>query len=263
MTPQLVVVGGGKMGSALLTGLIESGWAPVERLAVCDPDPSTRARLAERHPGLMVSDIPMEAEGAVLAVKPDVAEVVLRTIGASGTRRILSIVAGLATARLEAVLPADAVVVRCMPNTPVLVGAGVSGLSGGAAATSADLDWAEGILSAVGSVVRVPERYLDPLTAVSGSGPAYIYLVAEAMIEGGVHAGLTREMSHALVTGTILGAARMMTETGEDPAALREAVTSPAGTTAAALRNLEFKGVRSAFIEAIAAATERSRQLGR
>jgi pyrroline-5-carboxylate reductase len=150
-----------------------------------------------------------------------------------------------------------------MPNTPALVGAGVAGLSGGITATKADLDWAEGILSAVGTVVRLPERQLDAVTGLSGSGPAYVFLMAEAMIEAGVTAGLPRDVSHKLVVGTLLGASRMLDETGQDPAELRAAVTSPGGTTAAGLRTLEFKAVRSAYIEAVAAATERSRQLGR
>jgi pyrroline-5-carboxylate reductase len=143
------------------------------------------------------------------------------------------------------------------------VGAGVAGLSGGIAATKADLDWAEGILSSVGTVVRLPERQLDAVTGLSGSGPAYVFLMAEAMIEAGVTAGLPRDVSRTLVVGTLLGAARMLDETGGDPAELRAAVTSPGGTTAAAVRTLEFKAVRSAYIEAVAAATERSRQLGR
>ena len=263
MAPKLLVVGGGKMGSALLTGLIVGGWAPVADLVVSDPDPAQRDRLAEAHPGLQVVDGPVAADGALLAVKPDAAEGVLRTLGAVGIGRVLSIVAGLSTARLEAAFGPGRVVVRSMPNTPSLVGSGVAAISGGSEATAADLDWAEGILGSVGTVVRLPERHLDAVTGVSGSGPAYIFLVAEAMIEGGVAAGLTREVSRRLVVGTVLGSARMMEETGEDPAELRAAVTSPGGTTAAALRNLEFKAVRSAFIEAVAAATERSKQLGR
>ncbi len=263
MAPKLLVVGGGKMGSALLTGLIAAGWAPAADLVVSDPDPAQRDRLAEAHPRLQVVDAPIAADDALLAVKPDVAEGVLRTLAAVGVGRVLSIVAGLSTARLEAALGPGRVVVRSMPNTPSLVGCGVAAISGGGAATAADLDWAEGILGSVGTVVRLPERHLDAVTGVSGSGPAYIYLVAEAMIDGGVAAGLTREVSRRLVVGTMLGSARMMAETDDDPGELRAAVTSPGGTTAAALRTLEFKAVRSAFIEAVAAATERSKQLGR
>jgi pyrroline-5-carboxylate reductase len=263
MAPKLLVVGGGKMGSALLSGLIGGGWAPIGDLAVSEPDPAQRQRLAEAHPGLTVVDGPVPADAAVLAVKPDVAEAVLRTLSAVGIKRVLSIVAGLSSSRLEAALEPGDVVIRAMPNTPSLIGSGVAGMSGGSTATAADLDWAEGILGSVGIVVRLPERHLDAVTGVSGSGPAYLFLVAEAMIEAGVSAGLTREISHQLVVGTMLGSARMMAETGDDPAELRAAVTSPGGTTAAALRTLEFKAVRSAFIEAVAAATERSKQLGR
>jgi pyrroline-5-carboxylate reductase len=170
MAARLLVVGGGKMGSALLAGLISAGWAPVRDLAVSDPDPVQRQRLAAAHPGLQVAEGPVAADGALLAVKPDVAEAVLRTLAAVGITRVLSIVAGLSTARLEASLEPGAVVVRAMPNTPSLIGAGVAGLSGGSATTAADLDWAEGILGSVGTVVRLPERQLDAVTGISGSG---------------------------------------------------------------------------------------------
>ena len=263
MAPKLVVVGGGKMGSALLAGLITGGWAPVGDLAVSEPDEGQRRHVAAAHPGLLVSEGPVAADAAVLAVKPDVAEGVARTLAAVGITRVLSFVAGLSTVRLEDALSPGAVVVRAMPNTPALIGAGVAGMSGGSLATSADLDWAEGVLGSVGSVVRLPERQLDAVTGISGSGPAYVYLMAEALIDAGVTAGLSRQVSQQLVVETVLGSARMMAETGEDPVALRAAVTSPGGTTAAAVRTLEFKSVRSAFIEAVAAATERSRQLGR
>src|SRR5664280_1023767 len=263
MAPRLLVVGGGKMGSALLTGLLAANWAPIDDLVVSEVDAAQRARLEEAHPGLTVVGGPVEAEDILLAVKPDVAEPVLLALAANGARRVLSIVAGISTARLEAVMPAGSVVVRAMPNTPSLVGAGVAGLSGGMGATSADLAWAEGILSAVGAVVRLPERHLDAVTGVSGSGPAYVFLMAEAMIEAGVTAGLSREVSKQLVVATLLGSARMLDETGLEPSELRAAVTSPGGTTAAAVRTLEFKAVRSAFIEAVAAAVERSRQMGR
>ena len=257
------MVGGGKMGSALVGGLLAAGWATVDELVVSEVDAAQRARLEEAHPGLQVVGGPVEATDVLLAVKPDVAEPVLLTLAANGARRVLSIVAGVASARLEAVMPTGSVVVRAMPNTPALIGAGVSGLSGGMAATSADLDWAEGILGAVGTVVRLPERQLDAVTGLSGSGPAYVFLVAESLIEAGVTAGLSRDVSRQLVVGTLLGSARMLDDTGQEPAELRAAVTSPGGTTAAGVRTLEFKAVRSAFIEAVAAAVERSRQLGR
>jgi pyrroline-5-carboxylate reductase len=263
VTPKLLVVGGGRMGSALIGGLLVAGWTTVDGLAVCDPDSASRARLAAARPGLSVHEAPVEADGAVLAVKPDAAEAALASVRAAGIHRVLSIVAGVSTARLEAALAQGDVVIRAMPNSPSLIGCGVAAMSGGSAATSDDLDWAEGILAAVGTVVRLPERHLDAVTGLSGSGPAYVYLVAEALIEAGVAAGLSHEVSRQLVVGTVLGAARMMAETDAEPAELRAEVTSPGGTTTAGLRSLEFKAVRSAFIEAVAAATERSRQLGR
>jgi pyrroline-5-carboxylate reductase len=261
--PKLLVVGGGKMGSAMVAGMLDAGWATAGELAVADPDAGQRERLSERHPGLTVLEGPAEAEGALLAVKQDAVDQACRALGALGVPRVLSVVAGINTARLESVLPPGTVVVRAIPNTPSLVGAGVAAMSGGGTAIGADLDWAEGILSAVGQVVRLPERHLDAVTGLSGSGPAYVFLMAEAMIEAGVAAGLPRDISRDLVVGTLFGSAKLLVETGDDPAVLRAAVTSPGGTTAAGLRTLEFKAVRSAFIEAVAAATERSRQLGR
>jgi pyrroline-5-carboxylate reductase len=150
-----------------------------------------------------------------------------------------------------------------MPNTPALVRSGVTAISGGSHATAADLAWAEEVMGAVGTVVRLPERLLDPVTGLSGSGPAYFFLVAEALIEAGVQMGLSREVSRTLVVETMLGSATLLAETGEEPAVLRAMVTSPAGTTAAGIRALESRAVRSAFMEAVAAATERSRSLHR
>jgi pyrroline-5-carboxylate reductase len=175
----------------------------------------------------------------------------------------LSVVAGLSTARIEAVFPAPVAVIRAMPNTPVLVRRGVSAIAGGSHVTKADLDWAESILGAVGTVVRVSERNIDAVTGLSGSMPAYLYLVVEALIDAGVHQGLSREVSRQLVVGTFEGSAALLAATGESPEELRAQVTSPGGTTAAGLRMLEGRAVRAAFLEAVAAATERSRQLGR
>jgi pyrroline-5-carboxylate reductase len=149
-----------------------------------------------------------------------------------------------------------------MPNTPALIGAGAAAIAGGSAAGDDDLTWAEAILGAVGTVVRVPEASLDAVTGLSGSGPAYVFLVAEALMDAGVLAGLPRPTSEALVRQTLLGAARLLAEGGDSPDALRAAVTSPGGTTAAGLRELERHGVRSALLEAVAAATARSKELG-
>jgi pyrroline-5-carboxylate reductase len=256
------------MGEALLRGLVERGGWAASDLRVVDPDPARREALAGALPGLGVAAA-LEAgegdgvDGAVLAVKPEAATAACHALAAAGVRRVLSIVAGLPAQRLEAALGADAVVVRAMPNTPALVGRGVTAISGGSLATSGDLAWAESLLGAVGVVVRLAERHLDAVTAVSGSGPAYVFLVAEAMIEGAVAAGLPRDVARTLVVGTIEGSAALMAETGDSPEALRAAVTSPGGTTAAALRALEARAVRSAFVEAVMSAAERSRQLAR
>ncbi len=268
MAVKLLVVGGGKMGSALIGGLVGQRFGEPGELGVVEPVPERRAALSLEYEGLVVVAAPEPGlvgadGGAVLAVKPDVAESACRVLGAAGIPRVLSIVAGLNTARLDAALPEGVRVVRAMPNTPALVGAGVSAMSGGSRAEAADLDWAEEVLSAVGTVVRLPERHLDAVTALSGSGPAYLFLVAEALIEAGVGAGLPRDVSTTLVVETFFGSAKLLTETRETPEALRAAVTSPGGTTAAGLRALEARAVRSAFFEAVASAAERSRNLGR
>jgi pyrroline-5-carboxylate reductase len=268
MSVKLLVVGGGKMGSALVTGLLRRRWAEANEIGVVEPVVERRAALSLEHEGLVVvaaveAGLVDADGGAVLAVKPDVAESACRALAAAGVDRVLSIVAGLNTARLEGALGDGARVVRAMPNTPALVGAGVSAISGGSKVLAADLDWADAVLSAVGVVIRLPERHLDAVTALSGSGPAYLFLVAEALIEAGVQAGLPHDVSTTLVVETFFGAAKLMTETNEAPETLRAAVTSPGGTTAAGIRALEARAVRSAFFEAVASAAERSRNLGR
>jgi pyrroline-5-carboxylate reductase len=248
------------MGEALLGGLLGAGWAEPDDLVVVEPVAGRRAELASRYPGVGLSDEPVPAEGVVVAVKPDQVEPVCTSLAGLGVGRLLSIAAGVTLARIEAAAP-GLPVVRAMPNTPALVGAGAAAIAGGTFASADDLDWAEGILGSVGTVVRVKEPLLDAVTGLSGSGPAYIFLVAEALIEAGVVAGLPRDVSRDLAVATLLGSARLLYETGDDPAALRAAVTSPAGTTAAGLRVLEDRATRAAFIAAVAAAAERSRQL--
>ncbi len=260
------------MGGALLGGLLRSGWAGFGDVSVIEPVAERRQELAAEHPGLRVLSAPEPGllddagerlAGAVLAVKPDAAEGACRALGVTGVTRVLSVVAGMPSMRLEAALGGEPAVVRAMPNTPALVGAGVTAISGGSYATSHDLAWAEDVLSAVGAVVRLPERMLDAVTGLSGSGPAYLFLVAEALVEAGVQMGLTREVSRTLVVETMAGSAALLKETGSEPEALRAMVTSPAGTTAAGIRALEARAVRSAFMEAVAAAVERSRNLSR
>jgi pyrroline-5-carboxylate reductase len=250
------------MGEALLTGLLAAGWARPEDLGVVEKLADRRTDLAKQFPGVAMLDEPAPTDGAVVAVKPNDVESACAAIAAAGCDRVLSIAAGVTLARLETALGGDVPVVRAMPNTPALVGAGAAAIAPGSHAKDDDLLWAESILSAVGVVVRVPEKLLDAVTGLSGSGPAYVFLVAEALIEAGVQAGLPREISTTLANQTLLGAARLLTETGDSPEALRAMVTSPGGTTVAGIRALEEAGIRAAFLDAVQAATERSKELG-
>jgi pyrroline-5-carboxylate reductase len=277
MTPKLQVIGGGKMGEALIAGLVAGGFASEAELRVVERLAGRAAELGERFPDLHVAGEPAAADGHVVAVKPGDVEVACRALagvgsaggvgaGAGGVGApapVLSIAAGVTIADLEAVLAPGTPVVRAMPNTPALVGAGAAAVAAGSSAGERELAWAEAVLGAVGTVVRVPEALLDAVTGLSGSGPAYLFLVAEALIEGGVLAGLPRPTAVTLATQTMLGSARLLAESDEGPEALRAAVTSPGGTTAAGLRALERGGVRSAFLDAVMDATERSRELGR
>ncbi len=258
----LQLVGGGRMGEALLGGLLAGGWARPEELAVVERVPARRAELAGRFPGLTVAEQPIHRVDAVLAVKPDdVADAGTR-LREAGVARVLSIAAGITTAALEAVLGGDARVVRAMPNTPALIGAGASAIAPGSHATDEDLAWATTILEAVGTVVVCDEPMLDAVTGLSGSGPAYVFWLAEALMAAGVEVGLPEAMADALTRRTILGAARLLAESGQSPADLRMAVTSPGGTTARGMAELEARGAAAAFVAAVAAATERSRELG-
>ncbi|HEV7761686.1 MAG TPA: pyrroline-5-carboxylate reductase [Acidimicrobiales bacterium] len=264
--PKLQVIGGGKMGEALLAGLIAAEWAAADELQVVEKLAPRADELRTRFPGVAVVAAASGATGHVVAVKPGDVEAACAAIaGSDGPDHspVLSIAAGVTIARLEAALPPGTPVVRAMPNTPSLVGAGAAAIAAGHAAYESDLAWAEQILGAVGSVARVDEPLLDAVTGLSGSGPAYVFLVIEAMIEAGVLAGLPRPVSTALAVQTVTGAAKLIAETGDTPEVLRAAVTSPGGTTAAGLRSLERSGVRAAFLDAVMAATERSRELGR
>jgi pyrroline-5-carboxylate reductase len=260
---RLTLVGGGKMGEALLAGLLDAGWASADELAVVEAFEPRRKELVDRFVGVTITDEVPSTDGAVVAVKPGDVEAACRAVGVARPGRVLSVAAGIPLAKLEAWVGDGVPVVRAMPNTPALVGAGAAAIAGGTSADDDDLAWAEGILSAVGTVVRVPEPLLDAVTGLSGSGPAYVLLVAEALIEAGVLVGLPRATSAILATQTLLGTAQLLASSADGPEALRAAVTSPGGTTAAGLRVLEDRAVRAAFLEAVAAATERSRELGR
>jgi pyrroline-5-carboxylate reductase len=258
----LLIVGGGRIGEALLGGLLAAG-RPESELVVAEVSAPRRDQLAAAHPEVTIAEDAVPCAGAVLAVKPGDVPAAARAVADAGVRRILSVAAGVTTALIEAAAGRELAVVRAMPNTPALIGAGAAAISPGSKADEEDMDWAEAILGAVGVVVRVPEMALDAVTGLSGSGPAYVFLVAEAMVEGGVLAGLPRDIAETLAFQTLLGSARLLVESGSTPAALRASVTSPGGTTAAGVRELERRGVRAAFLDAVAAASERSRELGR
>ncbi|MFN0091469.1 MAG: pyrroline-5-carboxylate reductase [Acidimicrobiales bacterium] len=260
----LQAVGGGKMGEALIGGLLRAQWAAPKELAIVEKLPARRAELERAFPQVAVVAEVLPGVDAVVAVKPNDAEAACRRLGVAPPRRLLSIAAGVTTARLEAALGTGAptAVVRAMPNTPALVGRGAAGIAAGSAAGEDDLAWAEGILGAVGVVVRVSEAQLDAVTGLSGSGPAYVFLVAEALIEAGVLAGLARDIAERLAVATLAGSAELLAASDRPAASLRADVTSPGGTTAAGLRELERAGVRAALLDAVMAATERSRQLG-
>jgi pyrroline-5-carboxylate reductase len=259
----LEILGGGRMGEALLGGLLAAGWAPAAELAVVEKVADRRAELADRFPGVTVAAEPVPAAAAVVAVKPGDVAGACGGLAGLGVTRLLSIAAGVTTETLESAAGAGIAVVRAMPNTPALVGEGAAAVAAGRSASDDDLDWAASVLGSVGRVIRVTEAQLDAVTGLSGSGPAYVFLVAESLVDAGVLVGLARADAEVLAFQTLLGAATMLRDTGEDPASLRAAVTSPGGTTAAGLRALEDAGVRAAFLDAVEAATERSRQLGR
>ena len=259
---RLQIVGGGRMGEALLGGLLDARWAEPSELAVVERVADRRAELTRLFPGVVVSDSLVEADGAVIAVKPgDVADT-CRALAEAGAKRVLSIAAGVTTTSLQKSLGDGIAVVRAMPNTPAVVRSGAAAIAPGSSANDADLDWAASVLEAVGVVVRVSEDKLDAVTGLSGSGPAYVFVMAESMIEAGVLVGLPRDVAEVLAVQTLLGSASLLESSAEAAATLRAQVTSPGGTTAAGLRALESGGFRSAVLDAVAAATERSRELG-
>ncbi|TFV63002.1 UNVERIFIED_ORG: pyrroline-5-carboxylate reductase [Bacillus sp. AZ43] len=253
------------MGEALLSGLVRRGGP--DGLLVSERSPERAAELATRY-GVDTVDLAGAAGRArvlLLAVKPQDIDGLLGRLAehVDPGHLVVSIAAGVPTARIEAALPAGVPVVRVMPNTPALVDEGMSVLSAGAHAGEEHLDEAEALLAAVGRVRRVPESQQDAVTALSGSGPAYFFYLVEAMVDAGILLGLPRALAVDLIVQTALGSAVMMRDSGEHPVQLREAVTSPGGTTIAAVRELERHGVRAALIAAIEAAHARSVELGR
>ena len=265
---KIAILGAGQIGEALISGLLSSGWRTQAELSASTRREERADELRERH-GIDVTLSNAEAaSGAalvVVAVKPQDIEALLGEIGPliQPEQTVLSIAAAIPTADIERHLAPGVPVVRAMPNTPAVVHEGMAGVCAGAHADEEHLTLAEEALRHLGAVVRVSEPYMDAVTAVSGSGPAYFALLAEAMIEAGILLGLSREVSTQLVVQTMLGTAKQLRDLKMHPVELREMVTSPGGTTIAAIRELEQAGVRAAFLNAIQAAMDRSRELAR
>jgi pyrroline-5-carboxylate reductase len=261
----VAILGGGKIGEALLSGLLR-GTRTAEDVVIAEKN-ADRADYIARTYGVTTLDTVAAVAAArtlVLAVKPQDIDALLAEIRGSVTPEhvVVSVAAGVTTARLQKGLADGVPVVRCMPNTPALVDQAMTAISAGSHADASHLAVAESLLAAVGRVVEVPESQLDAVTALSGSGPAYFFYLVEAMIDAGILLGLPRTLAAELIVQTAIGSAIMLRDSGEHPVQLREAVTSPGGTTIAAIRELEVHGVRAALLAAIEAAAARSRELG-
>jgi pyrroline-5-carboxylate reductase len=264
---RIAILGIGKIGEALLKGLLDSGWRRPDEIAASVRRAERVDELRELYgveATLSNADAIREAAIVVVAVKPQDIEGLFGEIGGlvAVEQTVLSIAAAVPTSLLESLLAPGVPVVRAMPNTPAVVHEGIAGICAGAHAGEEELQLAEEVLKHLGSVVRVAEPYMDAVTAVSGSGPAYFALLAEAMIEAGILLGLSREISTQLVVQTMLGTAKQLRDLKMHPVELREGVTSPGGTTIAAIRELELAGVRGAFLNAIQAAMDRAQELG-
>jgi pyrroline-5-carboxylate reductase len=260
----IAVIGAGKMGEALISGLLKAGTSPDDVLITERYEPRVQ-ELTQRYGVKAVTnaDAAKLADTLVIAVKPQDMDGLLAELSTSVTpdRLIVTIAAGVPTSTIEKRLVEDVPVVRVMPNTPALVGEAMSAVAAGAHAKEEHLARAEDIFRPVGKVIRLPESQLDAVTAISGSGPAYVFYLVEAMTDAGILLGLPRSIAHDLIVQTVVGAGAMLRDSGEHPVTLREAVTSPAGTTIAAIRELENHGVRAAFLAALEAARDRSREL--
>lgn len=268
VSERIAIIGGGKIGEALLAGLIQAG-TPTKNLVVAEKMASRAKELADEY-GILVTDVKPAAEGAqyvFLAVKPDDVDAVMREIAAAedtaqSERVTVSLVAGLPLARFENALQAGSPVVRVMPNTPMLVNEAMSAVSPGRYVDDEQLAAVTRLLETVGKVTVVPEKQMDAVTAISGSGPAYVFLLAESMIDAGVALGLTRAQSSELAVQTMRGAGLLLSESGLSPVDLRAAVTSPGGTTAAAIRAFEANGFRHGVYDATRAAATVSAKAG-
>lgn len=256
------------MGTALVEGAIRSGAVAAAHVTGVDPVQGAREHFAQATGATVAAEISSLAgcEVILLCTKPHDVTGVLREISIAGHAApllVISIAAGITLDSLETAAAANVRIIRAMPNTPALVGKGAAAYCLGSRATPEDGDCARMLLGAVGLAVEVPERLMDAVTGLSGSGPAYAYLVIEALADGGVRAGLPRADALKLAAQTVLGAAAMVLETGDHPAVLKDMVTSPGGTTIAGLAELERHGLRSALIDAVGAATRRAAELGK
>jgi pyrroline-5-carboxylate reductase len=263
MSESIAVLGAGKMGETLISGLLRAGGSPAD-VVFTEHHPERRAILEARYDirGVTTAEA-AKADTVLIAVKPQEMSTLLEELApaASPQNLVISIAAGITTAFIEQRLPDGVPVVRVMSNTPALVDEAMSAVSAGAHATEEHLERTEKLLRAVGKVVRVPESQLDAVTALSGSGPAYFFFLVEAMIDAGILLGLPRAIAAELIVQTAIGSAVMLRDSGEHPVQLREAVTSPGGTTIAAIRELENHGVRAALLSALEAARDRSQEL--
>ena len=265
----LTFIGGGRMAEALIHGILTAGLLAPDRILVVDPAPDRRELLANRF-GIQVfaaaKGPPTRSPACILAVKPQVMGAVLDDLSGrlENDPLVISIAAGIPIRFIEERLaPAAPRVIRVMPNTPALVGAGAAAVARGSTATAADLEAAVAIFEAVGIAVVVEEKDLDAVTGLSGSGPAYAFSFIEALVDAGVEMGLARPVAERLAIHTVLGSARLLQEQDEHPAVLRAMVTSPGGTTIAGLHVLERAGFQGIVMDAVAAATRRSQELGR
>ena len=258
------IIGAGVMGEALLSGLVRAG-RRVDQLMVGEKRAERARELEERYGVAVVSnrEAAAKADTVALVVKPQDMADVLAEIAPDlrPGQLVVSLAAGITTAFIESRVPEGVAVVRVMPNTPALVDEGMAAISPGSHCDDAHLAEVESLMASTGKVMRIPEKQMDAVTAISGSGPAYIFFVVESMVEAGVHLGLPRVTATELVVQTLVGSAAMLRETGTHPVVLREQVTSPGGTTASALRELEIHKVRAAFLAAMEAARNRSREL--
>jgi pyrroline-5-carboxylate reductase len=260
----IAVIGAGKIGETLLSGLLRSGW-PADKLMATARRQERAEELAERYGIRMVDNVVAvtEADVIAIAVKPQDAPALLADLGPKvpADKLVVTLCAGLPTSFFSKWLSQGTPVVRVMTNTPALVDEAMTAISAGAHATTEHLALAEEMFKPLGRTLRLPESQQDAVTALSGSGPAYFYLLVEAMTDAGILLGLPRQVAHDLIVQTAIGSAIMLRDSGEHPVKLREAVTSPAGTTISAIRELENHGVRAAFLAALEAARDRAREL--